>query len=315
MENYLKGSTLGVGTYGTVNMVECRKTGQVFALKYHKELDDVTVRELSCLAALRGHPHVIYMHDCFIADGKIAMLMSYVPYTLSEAIHNGYGWKLYLLHAPEAYQLIPLSFMAHFSVQVADALAYMHRLNMIHRDLTPFNVLLTEDLTVKVADMGLSRLSCKLMTPEVVTQPYRAPELFVENKQYTATGYTCAIDMWSLGVLIVDAMEGKAVFSAVNEGEQVSTYQIILRTLCPEDHPCAPTTRRDPAAIMPQTMECDLVKRIVFRLLAFCENERLLAHELLQDKEWLQVAHMTEEDKNLVRERIQQHKKKAQKRL
>lgn len=75
-------------------------------------------------------------------------------------------------------QLIPLSFVAHFSKQVAMGLSYMHLLNIVHRDLKPAKVLLTEDLTVKVADMTLSRLSCKQMSPSVGTELYRAPELF-----------------------------------------------------------------------------------------------------------------------------------------
>lgn len=299
MENYLKDSVVGKGAYGTVHKVKCRSTGQYFALKYHDHgVEDATVRELSCLTALKGHPNVIEIHDCFVDHGQIIMLMPYVPYTLSKAIHDGQDLKPHY-NQGQVLQLTPLSFVAHFSLQVANALSYMHRLNIVHRDLTPSNVLLTEDLTVKVADMGLSRQSSKWMSPAVVTEPYRAPELFIVNDD--CTEYTCAIDMWSLGVMIADSMERRLVFLA---RKQMSTYQIIIKTLCPKDHPDATVTPWDPETIMPNVMKCDLVKRIVFRLLAFRENERLLAHELLQDTEWIQVAHMTQEDIFKVKDQI-----------
>ena len=294
MNKYLTGAVIGEGTYGTVYKATCQKTGKEFALKCHKHgVEDATVRELSCLTVLQGHPYVIQIHECVIHNGMMAMLMSYAPYTLSNVIHSGH-----LCHEQvRALEIIPLSFVARFSVQVAEALSYMHRLNLVHRDLTPFNVLLTEDLTVQVADMGLSRHSCKWMSTHVVTEAYRAPELFVEGG---TSEYTCAIDMWSLGVMIVDAMEGRVVFARTWE----STYQIIVRTLCPRDHPDASLMPWDPKTLMPKVMECALVKRIVFQLLAFHANERLLAHALLKDTEWTEAAHMTKEDRDLVRDRI-----------
>ncbi|XP_028998221.1 cell division control protein 2 homolog 3-like [Betta splendens] len=301
MENYLMDQCVfGEGAHGTVYKVKSLKTGQEFAMKrYNHGISDATVRELSCLAALRGHPIVIQMHDCFVDDGKIVMLMPFVPYTLSQAIHNRHGLTFY--SGEGQVEPISVRFVAHFSVQVAHALLYMHRKNIIHRDLTPFNVLLTENFTVKVADMGLSRQSAKCMSTTAVTEPYRAPELFVDSG---FSEYTSAIDMWSLGVMVADAMEGRIVFSPCNKKE--STYQIILRTLCPRDHPSAPSSIPcNPETLMPNLIGCNVVKRIVFRLLAFRDNERLLAHDMLQDKEWNGLARMTEEDKVLVRKRLQ----------
>lgn len=310
MENYQRVSIIGQGAYGIVYKVKCRITGKEFALKhYSDDVQDTTVRELSCLTALKGHLHVVHMHDCFVDNGRVAMLLSYVPYTLSGVIHNGHGLKLYH-KSGQVEQLIPLSFVANFSRQVAHALSYMHALNIVHRDLTPFNVLLTEGLTVKVADMGLSRQSSKWMSPKVVTKAYRAPELFDECERYCLE-YTCAIDMWSLGVMIAEAMEGKIVFDerVAHHQEINPTYQIIVKTLGPKDCSCASIASWGPDTIMPRAMKCELVKRIVLRLLAFRDTKRLLAHELLSDTEWTHVSDMNEGDRVMVRDQIRKGEK------
>ena len=295
MEAYEICSDAGSGSYGEVYKVKSRSTGQLFALKqYRMDTDESTVRELSCLSALRHHPNVIQILDCVLHNGKICMLMPYTPHTLAKAI---FGRDLNCtgrLMSPAT----PLSFVAHFSLQVANALSYMHRLNFIHRDLTPWNVLLTDDLTVKVADMGLSRQSSTWMSSTVVALPYRAPELFSAE---ACTEYTCTIDMWSLGVMIADATEGSVVFL---EREGMSTHKIILQTMRAKDHPDAAVAPWDLKSIMPNVMKCDAVKRIVFRLLNFPQNKRLLAHELLQDTEWIQAARLTRGARAKIRGRL-----------
>ncbi|XP_038553197.1 cell division control protein 2 homolog 3-like [Micropterus salmoides] len=309
MENYLKSSILGRGSYGTVYKVLSRTSEQIFALKCtgvpdsNKGVEDSTVRELSCLTALKGHPNVIQIHDCFIDNGQVAMVMDYVPYTLAQIIHNGHGVKFYYDEF-QCTPLIPESFIAHFSTQVANALSYMHGLNIIHRDLTPSNILVTEDLVIQVADMGMSRHASRWMSPAVVTEPYRAPEVckaLAEKKE--CTEYTCAIDMWSLGVMIADAFEGHMVFQA--RKRDMTTYDLILRSVEHENTDRISMDQRiDLKDIIPNVMSSSLARNIVMSILVFRETERLTAREFLRKTEWTQLASMTEDDIQLVKKQI-----------
>ncbi|XP_019209172.1 cyclin-dependent kinase 3-like [Oreochromis niloticus] len=290
MDKYAIVTQVGEGTYGVVYHVKCRATDQCYALKCHENnkdgsMMDSTVRELSCLSALRGHPNIVETLDCFLHEGKISTLMPYLPLTLFKVIYQGRDHS----------GLLPITFISRFSLEIADALCYMHGLNMIHRDLTPANVLLTADtLTVKVADMGLSRYAAKSMSSGLVTESYRAPELFdaeeeeeeeeEEEKEACTAQYTCAIDMWSLGVLIVDAMEATMTFHSKN----FPTYRIIKETLGRNDHDGE--SMWNPLRVMPTLMGCLPVKRIALELLQYDPKHRLTARMLLDDSKWQRIS-------------------------
>ncbi|KAL4009150.1 hypothetical protein ACER0C_003002 [Sarotherodon galilaeus] len=274
MDKYAIVAQVGEGTYGVVyHCHENNKDGS---------MTDSTVRELSCLSALRGHPNIVETLDCFLHDGKISTLMPYLPLTLFRLIYQGRDHS----------GLLPITFISHFSLEIANALSYMHGLNMIHRDLTPANVSLTADtLTVKVAYMGLSRYAAKSMSSGLVTESYRAPELFdaeeeeEEEKEKKCTAqYTLAIDMWSLGVLIVDAMEATMTFHSKN----FTTYKIIKETLGRNDH--SVKSMWNPLRAMPTLMGCLPVKRIALELLQYDPKHRLTARMLLDDSKWQRIS-------------------------
>ncbi|XP_078806224.1 cyclin-dependent kinase 2 homolog [Oryzias latipes] len=283
MEKYYKDPVrpvIGQGTYGVVYRVRDVRNGQEYALKCHKQADvieDATVRELSCLTALKGHPNIIQLLDCFMDEDRVAMLMPHVPFELTKAIHR----------QPPA----PLSFVASFSLQTANALEHMHGLNILHRDLVPSNVLLEEDLTVKVGDMGLARQYSRRMSLCVVTEPYRAPGLFVRGN---AAEYTCAIDMWSLGAMILDAKEGAVVFAATR-GSSTLSKVMALAASDPDGGAEESTPARQ--ELIPNTMKCEHTKRIAFRLIALRHDKRLTARQLLDDEEWKRLSHMTDGEK------------------
>lgn len=86
----------------------------------------------------------------------------------------------------------------------------------MHRDLKPCNLLIGEDeKTIKIADFGLARefgLPLKTYTHEVVTLWYRAPEVLLGSRVYST-----AIDMWSLGCIFFELVQGKPLFVGRSE--------------------------------------------------------------------------------------------------
>lgn len=84
--------------------------------------------------------------------------------------------------------------------QLMSALDYCHSEYIIHRDLKPQNLLIDLDGRIKLADFGLARhvgIPIRGYTHEVITLWYRAPEILLGTKVYTA-----AVDIWSLGCIM-----------------------------------------------------------------------------------------------------------------
>ena len=82
------------------------------------------------------------------------------------------------------------------------------RLNIIHRDLAATNVLIYKDMALKICDFGMSAeghpATPQPVQRETCTLWYRAPELIMGAEEYTAK-----IDMWSVGIVILEMLLGK----------------------------------------------------------------------------------------------------------
>ena len=99
--------------------------------------------------------------------------------------------------------------------------AYCHSIGIMHRDLKPQNILISNNGDIKVADFGLARsfnysITKQKYTKEIVTLWYRAPELLLGEKEYGT-----AVDMWSIGCIFAELITRKPFFMGDSQIDQI----------------------------------------------------------------------------------------------
>lgn len=163
------------------------------------------------LAARLNHPHVVAVFDLITEDDERWLVMEYVRgVTLSGLVQRDGA-----LTPEEAAPLIR---------QAADALAAAHASGIVHRDVKPSNILVTEDGQVKLSDFGIARAEADAaltQTGLVTGSPaYLAPEVASGELATTAS------DVWSLGATLFHALAGRPPYE-VGENLMGALYRIV----------------------------------------------------------------------------------------
>ena len=183
---------LGSGGFGTVYLAEDTWIDKRVAIKVpHRQGLDFgeLLREPRLLASL-NHPNIVTVITAEKQDNVFFIVMEYVP-----------GETLETTIATRGALDLPLAL--DYTCQIANAVEHAHKQGVIHRDLRPANVFVTEKGLLKVGDFGTSRFLeiAAHGTTVIGSPPYMAPEQFEGRAVF-------ASDIYSLGVTIYQMLTG-----------------------------------------------------------------------------------------------------------
>ena len=257
---------LGTGSFGRVLLVRYLKNNILYAMKIlskkqiklkHQEEHTKTERDLMVKI---NNPFIVNINFAFQDDSKL--------YIVSDFMQG--GDMFYHLHSKKKFEE---SIVKFYAIELILGLGFLHKNNMIYRDLKPENVLMDSKGHLKISDFGLSKI---LENPNdkaytiCGTPQYLAPEI-LENK-----GYDKSVDWWSLGCFIYEMLTGYIPFY-IPKGNRIN-----------------PEVFNEPINFPPgiNPLATDLISQLLKTnpkdRLGYGEedDEKIKSHEFFKDVEW-----------------------------
>lgn len=161
------------------------------------------------LSAHLSHSNVVSVFDIGVGDGAYFIVMEYV---------DGADLRTVLEHQKKLGRPMPVEIAAFVAAKMCQGLAYAHELatsdgkplNIVHRDITPANVLITRYGEVKIVDFGLAKASSQLAESDAGVIKgkfgYLAPETVLEQ------GVDQRVDIFALGIILWEMLAGRRLF-------------------------------------------------------------------------------------------------------
>jgi serine/threonine-protein kinase len=233
-------STIGSGGFGTVYLAEDTWIDKKVALKVpHKQGVDFgeLLREPRLLASL-NHPNIVTILTAEKQENVFFIVMEFVP-----------GQTLESIIAEEG--ALDLARALDFTCQICNAVDHAHRQGVLHRDLRPSNVIVSDSGLLKVADFGTSRFLeiAAHGTTVIGSPPYMAPEQFHGKAVFASDLYSLGVTMFQMltGMLPYDTpspadldrlMRGELLLAPRLKNPKVpkSINAIVLKALAPDIH-------------------------------------------------------------------------------
>lgn len=191
---------VGRGGFGVVFEARDRELGRLVAFKAMRPLRgggkvlEQPLREEAEAAARLNHPNIVTLHDYGIHEGT--------PYLILELLRGE------TLHDRLRRGALPPLEAVRVAMDVARGLVHAHAAGVIHRDLKPGNVFLTEAGGVKLLDFGLARLRGRSPAAAAGTPAYMAPE------QLRGTAEDARTDVFAAAVVLFQMLSGALPFEA-----------------------------------------------------------------------------------------------------
>ncbi|KYK56722.1 kinase domain containing protein [Drechmeria coniospora] len=212
---YLILDVLGQGTFGQVVKCQNLKTQEVVAVKVIKNRTayfNQSMMEVSVLDLLNtkldknDDHHLLRLKDTFIHRQHLCLVFELLSVNLYELIKQN------------QFRGLSTTLVRVFAQQLLNGLALLNKARLIHCDLKPENILLKnlESPIIKIIDFGSACDERQTVYTYIQSRFYRSPEVLL------GLPYSSAIDMWSLGCIVVELFLGLPLFPGSSEYNQVS---------------------------------------------------------------------------------------------
>jgi len=220
---YLVYELLGKGGMASVHRAESLSAGgfrKRVALKrllphllQERDVVEAFAREAKLASHLR-HQNIAQTYDLGILEGTYYIAMELVP---------GPTLRQIMRQCADAAGAMPIAHVLEVMIQVCDALDYAHNLvddrgtprGIVHRDVTPANVIVSGSGVVKLIDFGLAKVNASRGTKAGILKGklgYMAPEYTLGQLDHRA-------DLFAVGVILHELLTGKRLFDHSNEYE------------------------------------------------------------------------------------------------
>uniref|UniRef100_A0A8C5WER8 Dual specificity tyrosine-phosphorylation-regulated kinase 1A n=1 Tax=Leptobrachium leishanense TaxID=445787 RepID=A0A8C5WER8_9ANUR len=224
MDRYEIDSLIGKGSFGQVVKAYDHHDQEWVAIKIIKNkkafLNQAQI-ELRLLELMNKHDtemkyYIVHLKRHFMFRNHLCLVFELLSYNLYDLLRN------------TNFRGVSLNLTRKFAQQLCTALLFLAtpELSIIHCDLKPENILLCNPKrsAIKIVDFGSSCQLGQRIYQYIQSRFYRSPEVLL------GMPYDLAIDMWSLGCILVEMHTGEPLFSGSNEVDQMNKIVEVLGT-------------------------------------------------------------------------------------
>jgi serine/threonine protein kinase len=200
---------LGTSSHSSVYLAEREKTGVKMVLKVLRQIPDANdesiaafdrfLQEYEMIADL-DHPNIVKIYDLGVADDHAHIAMEYLD-----------GGDLRQRISEKIFASVAVKYLR----EIASALARIHEVGVLHRDLKPGNIMLRRDNSIALIDFGLAkrlRLEMEITgSGEIFGTPY-----YMSPEQGHGNPVDERSDIYSLGVIFFEMLTGEKPYQADN---------------------------------------------------------------------------------------------------
>lgn len=188
---------------------------------------DMMVKEAK-LTVLLNHPNIVQIYDLSKEDEQYYIAMEYVPgIPISSILRDriGVGEKM------------PVAFCVHATLEIVRGLHYAanlvtpggEKLSIIHRDITPQNILVTRRGAVKITDFGIAKAANEIST--TMTGVIKGKLGYMAPEQLSGKEADHRIDLYCAAIMLWEMLAGKRLYKGTSE---VDSFRLVAEAKVPE---------------------------------------------------------------------------------